>query len=363
MFLIAGQYSIAATFRVAGLYAASSVGHFNCTCNEEAACITKAVIDRGRRDGLDISYELIKQEHNVYSTLKAANDIAAQKFDAVLGTLVSSDALVSSDVFEKAQIPFIAPVATHPRVTAGKRFTTRVAFNDFRQATLLARLAVRELHTKSVVIIRNVSQPYSDFLGTHFASELRTLSPDVVVREFTIIGGFTDTKGLMDTILSPKPDLIFVPLAQETIASIYSELEARETDLTLLASDTVEKEPKFLDQLGPRSRNIRFVYPQHWNGKIEGPEAKRYWQLFSARCGQYRSSMTTVAAYDAAELLVRALAKDSSLRGERLITAIRSIRYHGMTGNFRYGPDGDPVKPLELFELKKGKVVHWMRYE
>ena len=65
--------------------------------------------------------------------------------------------------------------------------------------------------------------------------------------------------------------------------------------------------------------------------------------------------MTTMAAYDAMELVILALKKNPNARGEELIRLIRSLPYHGMTGKMVYGADGDPIKPIELFQL-----VPWM---
>ena len=136
--LFAFEKAEAKIFRTAGLYSTTSIGHFNCTCNQEAACMTNAVISQAKKEGIDISFKLISQDHNVFSTGGAAKNIASEKFDAVLGTLISTDALVAGEIFEKAGIPFIVPTATHPDVTAHKRFVTRVPFNDYRQANLLA---------------------------------------------------------------------------------------------------------------------------------------------------------------------------------------------------------------------------------
>ncbi len=353
----------AKVFRVAGLYAATSFGHYNCDCNQEAACITNAVFKTAKAEGLNIAYELVRQEHDLYSALKAANEIAEKKFDAVVGTIVSSDALIASSVFEKAEIPFIAPMASHPEVTYGKKFSARVCFNDFRQAKLLARLAARELEAREVVVVKNASQPYSDFLSQQFEKELRVLSPATVITELVIIEGASNFNILVQKALESHPDLIFVPIGQSEIASIYMELETKGSKLTLLASDTIEGKPKFLDQLGPKSGNIRFVFPKHWNEKLQGPEAVRYKRLHQNYCHRYPHSMTTVAAYDAAELLVRTLKMNPGLRGEALMSAIKMTAYHGMTGEIIRGSDGDPMKPLELFTLKNGSVVHWMRYE
>ena len=142
---LAASSAVAKTFRVAGIYPNHMVGHYNCTCGMEGACITEAAIKRARREGLDVSFTLVNKDWDVFKTLAAAQSVASRHFDAAVGTLISQDAIVTGDVLEAAGIPFIAPTATNPKVTAGRRLVTRVPFNDFHQAALLARLAIKEL--------------------------------------------------------------------------------------------------------------------------------------------------------------------------------------------------------------------------
>ncbi len=353
----------AKTFRVAALYADTMTGHFNCTRNQEAACMTRAVVEQAKKEGLDVSFTLVTRDHNLFSTLEAAKQIAEAKYDAVVGTLVSTDAIVAGTVFEEAGIPFIAPTATNPRVTEGKKFVTRIPFNDYQQSHLLAKLANQELKATSIAVIRNTSQPYSDFLGKQFVVELKKINPKIKVREFPIFEGFSAFPALIDKVLAEPTDLIFVPVMQASIANVYVALEARKAKLTLLSSDTIEGQPKFIDLLGARSGRIQFIYPKHWNDKVEGPESVNYLHLHKKFCGKYSHSMTTIAAYDAASVLVRALKQNPGLRGDKIIKAIHRTHYHGMAGPLAYGKEGDPIKPLELFVLRGNRGVHWRRWE
>lgn len=358
-----GVQGQAKTIRVAGLYPTTMTGHFNCTCAQEAACMTRAVIEDARKEGLDVSYSLVSRDRGVFSILEAAKKIAHDRYDAVVGTLVSTEALVAGNVFEEAGIPFVAPTATNPSITEGKKFVTRIPFNDYRQSYLLAKLATQELKATSVAIIRNTSLPYSDFLGTQFAVELKKQNPAVKVREFLVFEGYSDFSSLIEKITSEPTDLIFAPLTQASLANIYVALESKKVTLTLLSSDTIEGQPKFIDLLGTRSGRIRFIYPKHWNDKIEGPESAHYLRLYKTYCSKYPHSMTTIAAYDAASVLVRALKENPGIRGEKVIEAIRRTSFHGMAGTLVYDKDGDPIKPLELFELRGKRGVHWRRWE
>jgi ABC-type branched-subunit amino acid transport system substrate-binding protein len=248
-------------------------------------------------------------------------------------------------------------------VTEGKKFVTRIPFNDYQQSYLLAKLANQELKATSIAVIRNTSQPYSDFLGKQFAIELRKMNPSIRVREFPIFEGFTAFSSLIDKVLAEPTDLIFVPVMQASIANVYVALESKKAELTLLSSDTIEGQPKFIDLLGARSGRIRFIYPKHWNDKVEGPESVNYLHLHKKYCAKYPHSMTTVAAYDAASILVRSVKQNPELRGRKVIEAIHRTHFNGMAGPLVYGKQNDPIKPLELFELRGNRGVHWRRWE
>ncbi len=363
LFLGTSSFADADTFRVAAIYPNHTIGHFNCTCGLEGACITEAAIKRARKEGVNISFTLVNKDWDIFKTIEAAEKVVSQRYDAAVGTLVSSDALAAAPILESGGIPFIVPTATNPDITKGKKLVTRIPFNDGRQAFLLARLAVNDLGAKRVVIIRNTSTKYSDFLGTEFAKVVRTMNPRIEVRDYPIVEGFTDFKGLVSRFMTTTPDLIFVPLPQSQLASIYVELVNRKAALTMLASDTIEGKPKFLEMISPTSDLIQFIYPKHWDGTYSSPESPRYQSLHKKYCGKYEPSMTTMAAYDAIELVIRALKTKPDARGEDLIKTLRSLSYWGMTGPINYGTDGDPVKPLELYRVKGSDVVHWRRYE
>ena len=73
--------------------------------------------------------------------------------------------------------------------------------------------------------------------------------------------------------------------------------------------------------------------------------------------------MASVAAYDAVELLLSGIRSNPNSRGEDLMRGIKALHFEGMTGPITYGPDGDPVKPIELFRLQGNDTSHWKRYE
>ena len=360
---LASSPGSAQTLRIAGLYPTNNQGHYNCTCGLEAACITDAAVKKAQAEGMDIYYEQFDKGWSVEPTIEATDKAIAGKFDVAVGTLVSADAIAAAERLTKAKIPFFVPTATNPQVTANNPYATRIAFNDFRQAALLAKFATRELKTKKIAVVRNFTMAYSDFLASAFEKEIKRISPKIVVREYKMIDGSLDTKTAVDQMLADKADLIFVPISQKEISNLYAELANRNVKITLLASDTVEARPQFLAGLGRASQTIRFIYPKHWNESAKGPDTEQYLKLLKTKCGQYKPSMTSAAAYDAIELLLATMKSHPKARGKELIRLAHETPFHGVTGVLRYGTDGDPIKALELSYIKGNKSIYWKRYE
>ncbi len=354
---------MAAPFRVAEMYPNLPEGEINRSCGLEAACITKAVIKEAQKEGLDVSLDSYVIDRSAFSAVNMANKIAEKKYDGVVGTMVSADAIPVSDIFERNKTPFITPTATHPAVTANKKYALRVPFNDYRQAKLLARLAVNEFKPKRLAVISNLSNPYSIFLGAQFPKEVQALNGSILIHDFKVIDGFNEFKELAGQIMQTQPDIVFVPLHQDSIASLYAELVTYDQPLLLLGSDTIGGEPEFRELFSSKPSKIRFIFPKHWNGSIKGKINQRYLRILKSYCPQYPPSMSSAAAYDAIELLLSGMRTRSKVRGIELINAIKQAHFEGVTGPIVYGQDGDPKKPIELFELKGNKLFYWKRYE
>ncbi len=357
-----GGFLFAKPFRIAALYPESMAGHFNCTCGLEAQCITKAAVVDAKKKGLDVAVEFFETGRTPLTVLTSAKKVALSGHDAAVGTLVSAEALVASNIFEDAHLPFIVPTASHPDVTRGKAYVTRIAFNDYRQAMLLAKLTTANLKPSNIAIIRNQSNPYSEFLGVEYAAELKRRGI-TNLREYPVIEGFSDFKSLAKELVDSGVRLVFVPLSQRMLASLYVELVRNKADITLLGSDIVEGEVQFLNTLGNTPNNVRFIFVKHWNGRLEGPKAKEYAYLRDTYCKQYKPTMTGAAAFDAISLILDTLKSNPGTTRANLISRLRQTKYDGMTGPIVYDGSGDPIKPLQLFTIQNNKANFWRTFQ
>lgn len=355
LFLISGVLE-ARTIRIAAIYPISQPANYD-RFGLEAWCVTKAVLEDAKKNGLDIAFEPFNTSSDPIHTGVVAKQIAKENYDIAIGTLVSVQALAAAPIFEDAGLPFIVPTASHPDVTKGRKYVTRIPFNDFRQAELLAKLTASDLRPKSVAIIRNVSEPYSNFLGKEYAKKLHELAPQIGIKDYPVLNGFNNHAELIESILKEKRELIFVPLIQSNVSSFYSELSKQGAKVTLLGSDIVENDVDFLGALGKISPHIRFIFVQHWDRLLRGPSAALYRRIHETTCSKYPDSMVASAAFDSTMLLVEALRAKKEFSKENFIPTIKALNFSGLMGPIVYGPDGDPIKPLQLFTVDRSKTV------
>jgi branched-chain amino acid transport system substrate-binding protein len=350
-------------FRIAALYSQGRLDYSIDSYGPEAICITEAAVKQAQKDGLKVSLTIVDSRWSPVATSQAAQTVVDGKYDAAVGTISSQEALVAARMLNEAKIPFVTPTATHPDVTYGKPFALRILFNDDRQASLLAKLTATELKPKKIAIVRNTSNPYSDFLAKKFTEDLERLSSGIQVTDFPIFSNFNEYRELIGRVVATKPDLVFVPLWEPQVAAVYSELARRHAKLTVLASDTIDGKVGFIKLLDPMPKDLPFIFSSYWNGKIEGPKASEYQKLHAAYCPLDPPSRVSAAAFDAITLVLEALKKGKPTNTKEFVSRMKSLKLKGLTGLLDFGGDGDPEKPVELFKISNNKTSHWKRYE
>lgn len=353
----------AKTFHLAGLYSTGVMNLSICTYGLEMSCITNALVEDARKEGMDITYEDIDPHWSPIETALAAKKIVSEKkFDAVVGTIVSQEALSASKVLGDGGIPFISPAGTHPDITKNNPLVLRVPFDDIQQASLLAKLTANELRPKKIAIVINTSNTYSDFISKEYRKELARQGSAIPIVEFEILDDFSDFDGLVRKIMASGADLVFAPLWEEQVASIYPRLASKKTAMTLLAGDTIDGRPAFLKLLGPLSPQIQFIFSSYWNGKLSGPYADKFRKLHASYCAKYPISRVSVTAFDAANLVIQALKKGPIGSHAELVRRMKALKLDGLTGRLVYDESNTPHKPISLFKVEGSSPVFWKEY-
>jgi branched-chain amino acid transport system substrate-binding protein len=348
---------------IAALYSKGKINYSNATPGPAAICITEAVVKEAKKTGINLSLTVIDPKWNPIDAAIAAERVIKEGYRAVVGTILSGEALVTSDLLNRSQIPFITPTATHPSVTQNRPYSLRIVFNDNLQARLLAKFTQTNLMPKSIAVIRNASNPYSDYVAKTYSQRMKEQGPQIPLHDFPILEHYHEFPQLVARVLAKKPDVLFAPLGESQIASLYTALVEAKAKLTLLTGDSIEGNAEFLRLLTPLSPEIRLIYSNYWNGRLPGSNGARYLQLLKKYCPGEAPSRVSVFAFDAINLLVETLKLHPLGSAKDLMADLRRSKYIGASGPLKYGTDGDPVRPINLFTISKGPPVYWGRYE
>ncbi|OUD13803.1 ABC transporter substrate-binding protein [Thioflexithrix psekupsensis] len=123
--------------------------------------------DKGGINGRKV--KLITADDNGDPTLaeKAAQQLVDSEAVVVIGHGNSVTSIAASKVYKTAQLPVIAPTATHVDVTKDNPWYFRVIFNDEQQSKFLAYYATHIFQKKHAAIISD-EQVYGRYLADKF---------------------------------------------------------------------------------------------------------------------------------------------------------------------------------------------------
>lgn len=138
-----------------------------------------------------------------------ANTIAAdESIFAVMGHLNSGVMIPSTEVYEKYKLVSVSPAATATDVTDRKLSTVnRIVARDDFQGPAGADFAVTELKAKKIFVI-NDKTAYGVGLADAFRDAAKEKGAEIV-GEGSLTVGEKDYNGVINQVLSAKPDLVY----------------------------------------------------------------------------------------------------------------------------------------------------------
>ncbi|MCG7344891.1 branched-chain amino acid ABC transporter substrate-binding protein [Sporosarcina sp. ACRSL] len=140
---------------------------------------------------------------------------ADQAILAVVGHYNSGVAIPSSEVYEKYNLPMVSPANTATDVTdRGLKTVNRIVARDDSQGPAGAEYAVKTLGAKKIFIIQDKTA-YGTGIADAFKKAAEEAGAEIVGYEGITLGE-KDFNGVLNQVLSKKPDLVY-------FGGIYSE--------------------------------------------------------------------------------------------------------------------------------------------
>jgi branched-chain amino acid transport system substrate-binding protein len=271
---------------------------------------------------------------------------------AVIGENASSRSLAAAPVCQSAKIPMISPSSTNPKVTEVGDYTFRVCFIDPFQGEVMAKFASNTLKVKQVAILQDIKNDYSVGLAEVFKTSFQKLGGTIVADE-SYSEGDSDFSAQLTSLKKSNPEAIFVPGYYTEVGLIARQARKLAISAPLLGGDGWES-PK-LWEIGGAALNDCY-YSNHYSLNDPYPSVRRFVKAFKDR---YRETPDAVAAlsYDAAGILLHAIAEANSTNGEKIRSQLVATRnYPGVTGQITIDKRRNAVKPAVVLRVKNGKL-------
>ncbi|WP_346355453.1 ABC transporter substrate-binding protein [Azotosporobacter soli] len=276
----------------------------------------------------------------------------------VIGPNFSAMGIAINPLAEAHQIPFIATWATNPRVTVDdngrtKPFAFRICFNDLFQGTVMGQFAARLPAKRAATLIDDTAY-YSNALSTYFERSFFKEGGQVVFKDGYKPNG-TDFTVQAETLLSRKPDVIFLPGFHPEVAKIIDEVRSRGYSGPILGADSWEE--GLLRPLLKAEFLNNAYYSTHFASDEGTPAVQEFAKRFHAFAPNVEMTQSAVLAYDAACLLFDAIARSGGQRTQadlrRALETTSDLRV--VSGPIRMDEQHNGKQSALIIELRNGK--------
>lgn len=266
--------------------------------------------------------------------------------DVIVGPQTSALAIAAGAVAEAAEVPMIAPMASNPRVTGGRRFVSRLAFRDEVQGTALAAFAFDSLRIRRAAALHEGASAYGRDITALFSETFTARGGRMVAVETFAADGPRDHTAQLRRILAARPDAILLPSFIVHDSAQIRIARALGFRGTFLGSDAWD-----IITLQRRDDALGSVVTANWDRRIGRPVMLRFVDAWNARHTE-RPRATAAATYDAIHMLAEAAVHGGARSGPALADALRRARHvDGAFTSYEWTGTGDPIRGVVILEI------------
>ena len=271
----------------------------------------------------------------------AKNIIADKDILVVIGHLNSGVAIPSSEVYKEVDLAMISPANTNERITdRGYPNINRVCGRDDVQGPVGAEFAAQTLKVKSVYVIHDKTT-YGQGVAEAFKADLEKKGVKVVAFEGT------EEKSNFDPIITPikakNPDLVYFGGIYDQAAPFFKQAREKGVKSKFLGPDGIDSS----DLVKIAGKAVVGIYYTTAAAPSTSAQAKQFGDDFKKKFGKTPEPYAA-EAYVATAIALKGL--ESAATGGKVptraavATAIRKVKYTGMTGSIEFDDKGDPKK-------------------
>lgn len=294
---------------------------------------------------------------NDLNVIKKVKEAAASKVVAVIGYNYSSNALLAAPIHTQEKLPMISPSATANRLGTFGKYVHLGSFNNEFMAMTLAKVAIRVLKKKRVLILTAVNCAYCVDLGNTFSDEMKKLGGEIV-KNVSVIQEDPDFSQIAKEVKNLSFDVVFIPNQELTAARLISSMIEAGIDKPFLGADGWGNEgSEFFRVL--KGKRFTGYSVTHWHPKLNTKKSIKFVDDYLKKY-QKLPNDTSVLAYDSMSLLIKALTQTKDISREKLNETLSSLKnFEGVTGQFVLEANKAPRKDIVILKTTDtGFAIH-----
>jgi ABC-type branched-subunit amino acid transport system substrate-binding protein len=265
----------------------------------------------------------------------------------VVGHFNSGVTTAAQPIYAAANLVQISPGSTNPSVTDATDNVWRVVGRDDVQGVIAAQFAHTELQSQRAYVLHD-NTPYGRPIAQFFRQEAQNNGLEIVgYNFFDGSQAEIDFTPFLDEIqaLDLAPDLIFAPLPYTQGGIFFRQARARGITAQFLGADSLDN-PELVTLGGEAVSGMHFTTVAAPVSAF--PQARQFVEDYRNTFGQEAPPFSP-ESYDAATLCIEVIATAGLTSGqyptrEQVLAAMRTFpRLEGISGNYRFNANGDPV--------------------
>ena len=293
--------------------------------------------------------------------------IAEDEVLAIIGAYASKQAIPLGEVADREKTPTISPWSTNPRTTMDRPYVFRACFLDPFQATVGAKYVKENWpEITKVAVLYDVASDYPKGLAEFFKSAWEDLHGEGSVVAFeTFTTKDRDFSSQLTKIMESGAELFYTPQYYDEVPLIVAQAKELGWDKPIFGSDSWAG-GDLASLCGDDCVGHRFT--THYAMVGATGKTKAFIDAYRAKYGSEPSDVGALA-YDAAQMLIKAIENTGGLTGDlaedrdnikREMARIKD--WPGTTGEMSFTPEGDPIKCAVVVEYNEDHLIEFVAW-
>ena len=276
---------------------------------------------------------------------------------AILGTLLSTNSMLVGPVVTELRCPIITGSSgeSGEKVTATGEFVFLTVAPSSVQGARTAQFALDpvELNAKTAATIRQAGDVYSSAVADAFEENFQKLGGELVASE-VYQHGDRNFAAQLTKIQAAAPDALLIAGFNPEIPLFALEVRNMDIDAIFIGTNGWDEPDKLLGTLEDNAPLEGSYFTRNFNvGSVSAPAfVKAYTAMYMEP-----PDAPSARGYDAMSLLALAIRNAGTLEPDAVRGALaNTTNYQGATAILYFDENRHPVKYLELYRIRKGRI-------